>query len=298
MRNRFLSLTALLFGAVLLTTGPASAEPSTDVRWRDEWTRFRPVEYAVTGAAIVGAGTLLLLSPANREPNWTGGILVDDAVRGGLRLPSAEGRRRAQTIGTYCYHGSLAFPFVVDVLGASLIAHRRPDVAAQMALIDAEVFALVGLLNFGITNAVARQRPFGRTCDAGGDPGFPRCTENGRDYQSFFGGHAAVAFASAGLTCAHHQNIPLYGGGAPEILVCAGMLANATAVGWTRMMTDKHYFSDNVVGAVVGLSLGYGIPTLFHYRSKGAGKTRALLRVVPVPSVSATTAGVSMGGAF
>ncbi len=287
---------ALLLTAGLLTAREGRAEPT--VRWHDNWSRFHAAEYAVTGAAVVGAGTILMLSPDNREPNWTGGILIDDGVRDGLRLNSARARERAQDVGTKLYFGALAFPFVVDVLGASLIAHRSPDVAAQTALIDTEVFALVGLLNFGLTNLVARQRPLVRACEGGRDPGFPSCNEQGRDYQSFFGGHAAVAFAAAGLTCAHHQNLPLYGGGAPDVFACAALLANGAAVAWTRMMADKHYFSDNLVGAAIGLGLGYGIPTLFHYRKRRPFEARRGVQWFAAPTLSPSSTGLAVSGAF
>jgi membrane-associated phospholipid phosphatase len=266
------------------------------VRWSPDYRSFGAIDAAVTGAAIAGAGAFLLTSPQNREPRWTGGILFDDGARDALRLSSPRGREAAQEVGTRLYFGALAFPFL-DAAGSALAAHRRPEVAAQMALIDTEVFALVGLLNFGLTNVVARQRPFVRSCAAGDDPVFPRCGESGRDYQSFFGGHAAVSFAAAGLTCAHHQNLPLYGGGAPDVLVCAALVANGVAVAWTRMMADKHYFSDNLVGAAIGLSLGYGVPTFFHYRRTQPTPTRGL-GVVAVPLVSRAQAGVAVSGAF
>lgn len=285
-----------LFG--FSAAGEARAEPARTVTWRDDWTRFRPVEYGVTGVAIGGAAVLLLTSPDNRAPRWTGGILIDDGVRDALRLSSPAGRRRAQDVGTKLYFGALAFPYLVDVAGASLVAHRSPDVAAQLALMDTEVFALVGVLNFGLTNAIARQRPLVRACAGGADPEFPRCTESGRDYQSFFGGHAAVSFAAAGLTCAHHQNLPLYGGGAPDILACAALVANGAAVAWTRMMADKHYLSDNLVGAALGFGLGYGIPSYLHYRGKGSLSARLGLPAVPVPVLSREHAGLAMGGAF
>lgn len=276
----------------------ASAEPREPLAWQAEWTKFRPVEYGVTGVAIGGAAVLLLTSPDNRAPRWTGGVLVDDGVRDALRLSSPAARRRAQDVGTKLYFGALAFPYLVDVAGTSLLVHRNPEIAAQLALMDTEVFALVGVLNFGLTNAIARQRPLVRACEGGNDPEFPRCTESGRDYQSFFGGHAAVAFAGAGLTCAHHQHLPLYGGGAPDILICAALVANGAAVAWTRMMADKHYFSDNLVGAALGFGLGYGIPSYLHYRGKGSLTARLGLPGLPVPVLTREQAGVAMGGAF
>jgi membrane-associated phospholipid phosphatase len=38
----------------------------------------------------------------------------------------------------------------------------------------------------------------------------------------------------------------------------------ATAV--TRIMADRHYATDGLVGAAIGFASGYGVPWLLHYR--------------------------------
>jgi hypothetical protein len=41
--------------------------------------------------------------------------------------------------------------------------------------------------------------------------------------------------------------------------------ALASATGVLRIVADRHYASDVIVGAVMGLSVGYGLPWLLHY---------------------------------
>jgi hypothetical protein len=36
-------------------------------------------------------------------------------------------------------------------------------------------------------------------------------------FQSFISGHTLMAFTGAGLICAHHSHLPLYGGGVPVV---------------------------------------------------------------------------------
>lgn len=91
------------------------------------------------------------------------------------------------------------------------------------------------------------------------------------DNVSFFSGHTSVSFAlaaSAG-TVAEMRGYRL----APAIWGAGAALATVT--GYLRIAADKHYFSDVLVGAVVGSAIGIGVPLLFHGRERFEAGTTA-----------------------
>lgn len=72
---------------------------------------------------------------------------------------------------------------------------------------------------------------------------------NGEDNRSFFSGHTSTAFTSAGILCAMKKHCT-------EALIVAGM------TGYLRVAAKKHYLTDVLVGAGVGLYAGKIIPTI------------------------------------
>jgi membrane-associated phospholipid phosphatase len=71
--------------------------------------------------------------------------------------------------------------------------------------------------------------------------------------------------ASAALGCLNHKYLPLYGGGVADALVCPVLLTGAAAVGVSRIINDKHWISDVMVGWAVGGLIGFGLPYGLHY---------------------------------
>jgi membrane-associated phospholipid phosphatase len=282
----------------------ASPPPEHDsIEWRPEWKRFQPVEYAITGAMIAGTAAFILFGK-DGEPNWRGPILFDKAVHDELRATTSDGRRAAQTVGDAFYYGGLAYPFVVDALAVTLVGHGKSDVAGQMALIDTEAFAITGFLSFLSNATIRRERPYVRQCGAGREnPHFPDCETPGQA-EGFFSGHTAIAYTGAALTCSHHAHLPLYGkSGVGGTITCATMLAGATVGGIARVYADKHYLSDVVVGAAIGLTSGLVVPWL-HYRggnrTEGAAAATPTsdLHVFPVPVLSLDGGGLGAAGIF
>src|SRR5207253_5621614 len=51
----------------------------------------------------------------------------------------------------------------------------------------------------------------------------------------FYSGHAAATATSAGLTCAHHQHLPLYGGGLADLVPCLVMSGVSIVTGISRI---------------------------------------------------------------
>lgn len=162
-------------------------------------------------------------------------------------------------------HASDALAFAV--LPAAMVAHQL--LAARDAgdlgeglvdvLLVAEATALAANLNQLVKFNVGRERPFVHY----GDPARPHDPD---DDLSFYSGHTSLAFslaASAGMvsTLRGYRSAPwVWGAGMPL----------AAAVGWLRMGGDKHWFTDVLVGALVGTAVGAGIPWLLH-RDRDAG---------------------------
>jgi membrane-associated phospholipid phosphatase len=124
----------------------------------------------------------------------------------------------------------------------------------------------------------------------------------GDDYKSFYSGHAAATATMAGLTCVHHRHLPLYGGGFPDLVPCLIMSGIAIVTGVTRIVADRHWASDVVIGWGVGAVSGYVLPSWLHY---GFGGGRAFgqfsisnVLFTPVPQAYSDGGGLGVAGVF
>jgi hypothetical protein len=104
--------------------------------------------------------------------------------------------------------------------------------------------------------------------------------------------------ASAGLICAHHLNVPLYGGGAPDLAACGAAVGLGLATGVMRMTADRHYASDIIVGSVIGFGGGFGLPLLLHYRGLEATRRVAGATVTLFPKADSDQLGMGLYGWF
>lgn len=183
------------------------------------------------------------------------------------------------------------FPYADLVLTTAI--HRSFDVAGQIALMDFDALTFSGLTYLAASRSTGRARPYRQDCASPEDVTVTKGCDATVDNRSFYGGHAAAAFASAGLTCVHHQHLPLYGGGAVETWACLWALSVATATGVFRIVADEHYASDIIVGAGVGWFSGYVMPKLLHYRGgkPAPAKERKAGELMWMPSFSALDGG-------
>ena len=257
LRNAF----ALALLAFCLALSPEAHADGSRLAWNPAWTRFRPVEYGLTGGAAAGTFALYLAVPDADEPRWVGGVLLDDTLRRGLRLRSPEARDAARTASDVTALSTVVWAVGVDSVVVPLLRHSS-DVAAQLSAMDAESFALSSLIAPLIFKTAARARPPYADCQR--DPSFDPLCRSHTD-ESFPSGHTAVSFTAAGLSCAHHLHAALYGSPVADALACAGTITLAASTGTLRVLGDRHYATDVWVGAIVGFAVGYGVPTLFHY---------------------------------
>lgn len=126
-------------------------------------------------------------------------------------------------------------------------------------LVVAEAAAIAQDLNQLVKFAVARERPFVHYAD-------PSRPHDADDDLSFYSGHTTFAFAlasSAGMVSSlrGYKSAPWVWG--------VGM-ALAAGAGYLRMGGDMHWFTDVLVGAAVGTTVGAGLPWLLHRSGSGA----------------------------
>lgn len=279
----------------------AAAAEQPLIEWNPSWPRHRTWEWVATAALGAQAASAAFLYPYP-DRNFRGGILFDESARDALRLRSRDDREGLRPYANGLYYGLAVYPFVVDTLAVTWGIHGSGDVAWQMFAMNLGSYALTGALSL-TAQKLGRERPAARGCAL--DPRYsPKCGKETDLTQSFFSGHTGVTFTAAGLICAHHQHLPLYGGGAADTAACVSGIVAAAAQGVSRIATDDHYATDVLVGIGVGWFSGYVLPHLLHYaaaREKGsapsAQSSSALLeglRPVLLPMLSADRVGLTV----
>jgi membrane-associated phospholipid phosphatase len=285
-RARSLRIAAAAFVAALSCASPAAADPTSPAAGAGEpteWTfrTFEPVDYIVTG--ITGALAIDVYFEIQPQPKarWVGGILFDDAARSAFRLRDPGARDAVRNSADLLAAGSVVLAVGVDALAVPLL-RKRTKAAIQLGLISAETFALSSLVTTTAYDSVGRARPSYADCQK--NPSFdPQC--NTSPTASFWSGHTAQAFTAAGLSCAEHAFVHIYGDPLADALACAGMITLGASVGALRVMGDRHYATDVLTGSLVGFALGYILPaTLYYTRRKDPSEA-------PIVAVSQTNGG-------
>lgn len=266
---------------------PTEAAPAPSL-WRDAWPSFSWAEGAATVAAGAATGVLALQTPPD-QPRWQGGILFDDAIRSAVRLESTQGRQSLRRVGDMPYYLAPLLPLVVDPLVVAWLVRRDPKLTYNLAFMGLEAFSYAGLLSFVSTRISLRERPDTTECRRQ-HPDFVGCEA---DTEAFWSGHTSIVAVSAGLVCAHHQHLPLWGSPLADATACALATTGAFVTAGSRLLADRHYASDVIVGMGVGFSIGYAVPVLLHYSRKTAGVT-----VSVQPSALGEGASLSAVGSF
>lgn len=261
-------LCAGLFCALAPLSVAQAAEPA-EVRdlkpptgWPAAYPRFRAEEYGLTLGLLAGLTATTLLMPTPPR-GWKEGWLFDDAARDLLRASSRDQQERLSTVSDVLQNVALLAPIFVDLGAGALLYHQDLDLALQMALIDAEVFMLATSMVVLTKRTVGRVRPNIPEC-ADGTYG---CHSNS-SRRAFLSGHSTASFAAAGLSCVHHQELRLFGGGLGDDLMCAAMLGVAGTATVLRVASDKHWATDTLLGATTGLLSGYLFPYLTHFQGE------------------------------
>lgn len=237
------------------------AEAGASLRWDESRPRFRPGEYAFTGVTGLFALWEYFFLPSSRRPRWTGGILFDDAVHDALRVSNPSALRTIWTASDIVGTSNVVIAVGIDSMLVP-VARGSFDVAWQLTWLDLEAYALGSVATFTLYDTIGRARPAYSDCQA--SPGSANSC-NVSPSASFPSGHVSESFISAGLSCANHAYVPLYGGGFWDAVACARDVTLATADGVLRIMGDRHWATDVVAGGGLGFAFGYFMPVLLHY---------------------------------
>jgi hypothetical protein len=275
----------------------ASAEPArrpepekrAESLWQPAWPTFSWAEGAATLVAGTLTGVLWLREPPH-EARWHGGVLFDDGVRDSLRLESASARSRVRSLGDVPYYASPVIPLIVDPLLVAWLGRGDGKAALNLELVGLETFAYAGLSSFISTRLSLRQRPDSEQCWHDHPDGVG-C--EALDTEAFWSGHTTIAAASAGLVCANHRYLDLWGHPAADAGACALAVTGAVGTAVSRILADRHYATDVIVGMGMGFGFGYAVPVLLHY-SRGPRNVRVALQ----PAALGVGSELSLAGSF
>lgn len=237
--------------------------PSYEVRWDPRWKKFELGNYIGTG--IMLAATLGSLAIPPTEDRWTQTNSFDVSVRNALKLDTLSGQLTARDASDILLLLSTNL-LLVDTLIVTWWGHDAGEVAWEMALMSVEALAFNNAINGLVAAFASRERPYRDRCVGENATELADCRQSKR-YRSFFSGHSSTTFAVAGLTCMHHAHLPLYGGGLPDVLVCASAFGVAASTAVLRVVGDQHWGSDILVGAGFGTFSGLFLPWFLHYRT-------------------------------
>jgi hypothetical protein len=201
------------------------------------------------GAITIGAGLAALAFtriPVNTERLW------QREAFGGLDRSARDNySAKASALSDLLLVTSLTAPMFTEVGSID-------DNSDSHFLVYGEAIAATLVLGAGAKYLVQRPRPYAYHRD-------PRVAawarEQGKDSRlSFYSGHAALAFTGATtggyLFATNSENTSAR----TAMWASGAMLASATAI--MRVRAGKHYYSDVLIGSVLGVAVGYAVPRL------------------------------------
>jgi membrane-associated phospholipid phosphatase len=277
------------------TIAPVETKKAPAVAWSSLWPRFRLWEYVATPVVFGVSLFIRFREPLPAQAKWQGRNPVDDTIREWLVARTPQGRAEAGTASDWISLVGTAWPYAVD-LPVTLLGHRSLDVTWQLLMMDLEASSVAGFFNNVAFFTVGRGRPTVIACMT--DPNYDRLCGGTGNNASFPSGHTLTIATATGLTCVHHRYLPLYGSTAADRAACILLALGTAATATARIISDRHYASDALVGAAIGFGSGYGLPWLLHYRH-GAGlrpQTDRDPRVAVIPFSAGGSLGLGLIG--
>jgi len=180
---------------------------------------------------------------------------LDRAVRSSLVWEDRQPANIASYVTGFGTSSMIAF----GITGAAANDSGTPKFFPVDSLLIFEATSLATLTTQATKLIVRRERPFVHALPSDRKL---NTSDPGDNNVSFFSGHTSVAFALAASsgTVAEMRGYRL----AP--LIWGMGAASGLVTGYLRIAADKHYFSDVLVGALVGTAFGVGVPLVFHGR--------------------------------
>lgn len=235
-----LRVSTAALGALVLASGAARAEdriPGHTVRGDRDGL--------ITGSAALTSVSLMTI-PVREKPLWSRQLFeLDDAVVGDYSS-------RARHISDAGVALSVAAP-VVYLMGSSI-----DDADGDRLLLYGQSLAINLAVNTATKYLVQRPRPYLYSKDPNAIARATRKRGDGR--LSFYSSHAATSFCAA-VSGAYLLGASREEGFATALVWSAGLgLAGATAN--LRVRAGEHFYSDVLIGAVIGAAIGYAVPAL------------------------------------
>ena len=228
------------------------------------WSEPRWEDYTTGAVALAGTGGLLWVNHQYNKPRWDQRLFIDPSLRRMVRFSTSTGRSWAGLISDMVLGSLVLGP---NLVSAPLAYKKYGPKAAELLVINMQMISYVGFVTELSKILIGRARPYYRTC-AGTRPD-DDCGSVGVD-ESMISGHAAMSVASASLMCLHQEKAQLlthrFGQAG-----CAMALGMAVSASMLRIASDRHYPSDVLVGAAVGVVLGYLVPKWRYYSGAAPG---------------------------
>jgi len=232
---------------------------------------------------------------------WRGGILFDEPMRDAFLIGSHDGRETAARISDMILAATVVNSFMLDAFAIPL-ANDDPQLALDASVAYSLALGMTLVLGELVKEGVSRARPYERYCEE--NPNAAGCG-NEDSYASFYSLHSGVAFTNAGFSCSMHLERNLYGDAGADGASCATSLVMASTVAILRVSADRHYLTDVLVGAAIGMVVGYLVPVFMvpEHRTPGETATPGML-VMPLfspgadGSLSTSTVGLSLAGGW
>jgi membrane-associated phospholipid phosphatase len=218
------------------------------VGWIPINARRAAVVLGVVGLAAVEAGAAQQPTPADSAPLRSiassrevvagtaiilGAFLIDRPTRVALQENRSSTRNDLARVGN-AFGNPLYFgPFVVGAYLLGRVTGRPPITSAAIRL--GATVALASAASFAVKAVVGRYRP-----DQGGDPAVFK-PFSGKE--SFPSGHSTAAFALAASLASNTD----------RLWIKSLLFAGAGLTGFARMNDDKHWLSDVLAGAALGV---------------------------------------------
>lgn len=285
--TRIASTIALALGTVAACASrgaEAQAKDEHRLHWDESRPRVATGEYVLTGLAISTGAVIEFATDQPIQPSWVGPILFDEAIRDAVAMPRLKDRRGVQIASDVLLAISAAYPVLIDGMLVPAI-DQNVDMFQQLTAMNLEAYGFAYLVMRANHRLAARERPAGIGCQT--DKGWAYDCGSFGVNASWFSGHATMSAVGAGLTCAHHAYVPLYGGGAPDIISCVGMTGLALTVASMRVISDRHWASDAITGFLFGYGMGLAVP-LIHYTQTVPGADEKGVAATPLMRPGAT----------
>lgn len=269
----------------------APAARAEKFRWPEKYPGIHLGEYIAIGGLLAANIYIEVGRSLPREANWEGPILFDGAARKAFRMHEREDRESLSLISDLTLHIPQFQPIILDA--GIAVARGSWETAWNIEMMSAMGAGITGVLTRVPLHLLGRDRP--DTSECAQNPDYhERCFHG--PYASFPSGHTSFAFTGAALSCAHHLKLHLWDSRTADILTCIAGMSLATTTAVTRLMMDRHWATDVIVGAGVGLASGFGVAYLLHY-GPFAVKTKNVHAAV-VPATFDTAIGARAMGLF